>query len=176
MGQRPRREGRLLLPPLRRARIRRRLTITQATRCPSRAIWCQLTAELDQSPQLVQEAGAVVSQVFGDEFPWKLGLRHMRRSGRMTPVQDSSPYLLWKLWKNSGCRTAGARSVFKRAVGRLYDARPGVRSPERGTDAEKTSERAPTSQRQRAASVSPFVWRRCACEALSYVGWSGMRH
>jgi hypothetical protein len=31
-------------------------------------------AELDQSPQLVQEAGAVVSQVVGDELAWKLGV------------------------------------------------------------------------------------------------------
>jgi hypothetical protein len=64
-----------LLPGLRQAGVRRGLRITRAARCPCCAIWRRLTAELDQSPQLVQEAGAVVSQVVGDELAWKLGVR-----------------------------------------------------------------------------------------------------
>jgi hypothetical protein len=64
-----------LLPGLRQAGVRRGLRITQAARHPCCAIWRRLTAELDQSPQLVQEAGAVVSQVVGDELAWKLEVR-----------------------------------------------------------------------------------------------------
>jgi hypothetical protein len=37
--------------------------------------WRELTAERDQSPLLVQEAGAVVSQVIGDELAWNLRFR-----------------------------------------------------------------------------------------------------
>ena len=47
-------------------------------------------------------------------------------------VQDPSPTRLWKLWKNSGCGTADTRWAFERAVRRLYDSSPGLRSPERG--------------------------------------------
>jgi len=43
----------------------------------------QLTPELDPSPLLVQEAGAVASQVIRDEFAWKLVLTHRRQSRRM---------------------------------------------------------------------------------------------
>ena len=64
-----------LLPGLRQAGVRRGLRITQAARRPCCATWRRLTAELDQSPQLVQEAGAVVSQLVGDELAWKLWVR-----------------------------------------------------------------------------------------------------
>jgi hypothetical protein len=99
-------------------------------RCPRRAIRRQLTAELDQLPQLVQEAGAVVSQVVGDELAWKLALRR-RRSGPMTRSNIHSPPRCGKAVDNFGCRTAGARWAFERAVRRPYDARPGLKSLER---------------------------------------------
>ena len=92
-----------LLPRVRAAGVRRPLRISQAARRPCRAMRRQFTAELDQLPQLVQEAGAVVSQLVADEVAWKLALWR-RRSGRMT---RSSPPRCGKAVDNFGCRTAG---------------------------------------------------------------------
>jgi hypothetical protein len=157
----------LLLSGLRRAGVRRRLRVTQVTRRPRRAIWRQLAAKVDPSPQVVQEAGAVVSQVIGDEFAWQPGVRRGRRSGRMTRSKIH-PHLVWKLWKNSGCGTAGARWAFERAVRRLYDARPDVESLERGTCGKNLGKSANfCSPFRTSVSVSPFVRRRPACEALN---------
>jgi hypothetical protein len=91
---------------VRAAGVRRRLWITQAARRPCRAIRRQFTAELDQLPQLVQEAGAVGSQLVADEVAWKLALWR-RRSGRMTRSNIHPPPRCGKAVDNFGCRTAG---------------------------------------------------------------------
>ena len=91
-------------------------------------------------PQLAQEAGAVVSQVVGDELAWRLGVRRRRRTSRMIWPNIILHLAVEKLWKTRLVEPQ-SHAGFELAVLRFYDARPGVKSLERGTCG-KTSERA----------------------------------
>lgn len=63
----------------------------------------------NQSPELLQETGAVGPQLLGHELAWQLSLRlrHRRRLSSLARVQTLLPTSLWKLWK-LGCGTAVA--------------------------------------------------------------------
>jgi hypothetical protein len=74
--------GRPLLPGMLGAPVRPRGPAL--ARHPCGALWRQLAAKPDQTPLLVQEAGAVGSQLLGDELAWKRRLRRRRRSGSTT--------------------------------------------------------------------------------------------
>ena len=111
-------------PNLRRARVRRRLRITLARR-PCRAIRRRLTTAFDQSLQLYPGSGRS-----------RFAARRRRSPGGSGPIIHSPPRC-GKAVDNSGCGTAVARWAFERAVRRPYDARPGLKSLERGTRGKK---------------------------------------
>ena len=85
---------------------------------------------------------------------------------RHDSVRDSSPTSLWKLWKTPVVEPQAHAGLFKRAVRRLYDARPSLRSPERGRAGRNLGKSANFSQPlPRSAAASPFV--RSALPALT---------
>lgn len=145
--------ARLLLPGLRRARVRRRLRLIQATWCPCRVIRRQLTAELDPSPLLVQEAGAVVSQVVGDEFAWRLGLTHRRRSRRITRSKIHPP---------PRCGNCGKTPVEnrRRTLG-LRACGPATLRPSTRSEVTRTGDVRKKSRKERELLSTSLLCQRC---------------
>ena len=78
-----------------RAGVRQRLILTVVSH-PGCALAGQLGAVANQSPELLQEAGAVGPQLLGYELAWQL--RHRRKLSSLARVQNL-PTSLWKLWK-----------------------------------------------------------------------------
>jgi len=73
-----------------------------------------------------------------------------------------------KLWKNSVVEPQSPAGLSRRAVRRLYDARPSMKSPERGTSGKNLGKSANFSApSQTSVSVSPFVRRRRMWDALN---------
>jgi hypothetical protein len=89
-------------------------------------------------------------------------------------VRHSSPPRCGKLWKTSVVDPQSPAGLRAGRFGDFTTLGP-VCSHSNGGRAGKTSERAQTFQ-PTSVSISPFVRRRRACEALNYVGWSALRH
>jgi hypothetical protein len=78
----------------------------------------------NQSPELLQETGAVGPQLLGYELAWQLRLRLRRRLSSLARVQTLLPTSLWKLWKLAcGTAVAPTEDLIWRDGG-LYDERP----------------------------------------------------
>ena len=153
----------VLLPGLRRARVRRRLRITQAARAPMPRYLA--SADGGARPVASARPGSGRSRLAGRRRRIRLEARGQVKAA-IRPhdsVQRSSPPRCGKAVENLGCRSAGARWASSGRSGRLYDAWPGVQSLERGTCEKNLGKSANfCTPSQTSISVSPFVRRRRA--------------
>jgi hypothetical protein len=141
-----------------------------STRHPCGALWRRLAAEPEQAHLLIQEAGAVGAQLLGDEFAWELRLGQRRRCSPMNRPRIHSPPRCGNCG-NPSCGTAGARWLSSGAVGRLYDARAGEGSPERGRCAGKKRYEREFSRRDQIWQRSESSTRRATPRTGSLVRW-----
>jgi len=99
-------------------------TFSPSVSHPGCALAGQLGAVANQSPELLQETGAVGPQLLGNELAWQLRLRLRRRLSSLARVQTLLPTSLWKLWKLAcGTAVAPTEDLIWRDGG-LYDERP----------------------------------------------------
>ena len=137
--------ARVLLPGLRRARVRRRLRITQAARAPMPRYLA--SADGGARPVASARPGSGRSRLAGRRRRTRLEARGQVKAA-IRPhdsVQHSSPPRCGKAVENLGCRSAGARWASSGRSGDFTTLGPEC-SHSNGGRAKKTSERARTSQ------------------------------